>query len=603
MHARTTLLFLLALAPLPALAASCGSSGSTSSGDESNVSHGDWGTGSSDTTTGLGTGTGIGSGGGGVTTTGNPGQCGSGCATDETGAGSGDPFDPATHDSSGVGKDADGALVLDQNAGSQQSLIWIASSQGNVVSKVDTVSFKELGRYKTGSGDPSRTSVDAVGNVYVGNRGGQSVTKILAAGDACPDTNGDGKITTSHGPNEVLAYGQDDCRVWETPLGHQIRGVAAQDSYKQIPPSDPDSPPTIEEKHSVWVGTLDGIVWKLDGATGKVLLTTKSPCPVYGLALDGKGQLWMTRNSCLGRIDTTKCVDDASCEALAICDTSCDKGGACADTCDAAGKQKIALPESTYGITVDFKQRVWLGGGSGLKRYSPYAPAAQRYAAAAPSGFSHGVTADANGFVWGARDPKVVRLNGDTLEQTVLDTPSSKGMAVDKQGKIWAISYQKQYATVITPGPGIGDNAITNNAVTGLVGPYTYSDMTGLQATLAMNAPGHYLETFEGCADATTRWVSLSWEGDVPKGTALMFRVRTADTKDALAKAKWLLAANVPTATSPVDLETKLSNAGVTPGHFLDVDVWLSVTGDDPAVKTPKVKKFGVSHACPPKVE
>ena len=596
MMPRFASLLVLGAFPVALAASSCGSSDAGSS-DEDGATKGDWGSGGSSATTTAGTG----GSGNGVTTTDSSGKCGAACEVSKAGAGSPDPFDPSKHDSSGVGVDPDGALVLDRSAGGGGSLIWIANSGGNVVSKVDTTTFVELGRYATGSGDPSRTSVDALGNVYVGNRAGSSVTKILSAGDKCPDSNGDGQVTTSHGPNDVLAYGQDDCRVWETPLGHLIRGVAAQDLYTQIPSSDPDLPPTIQEEHYVWAGTLDGIVWKLDGKTGAVLATTQAPCPVYGFALDGKGQLWMTSGNCVGRIDTTKCKDDASCNALAVCSSSCDPSGACTASCDAEGKEAVSLPDSTYGITVDFKQRVWLGGGNGLKRYDPHAAAGQRYAAS-QNGFSHGVAADANGFVWGARDPEVVRLNGDTMEFTIVPTSSSKGMAVDKQGKIWAISYMQDFATVITPGAGLNDNTITQNAVTGLVGPYTYSDMTGLQAALAKNDPGHYLETFTGCLDGETRWVELSWEATVPKDTGVMFRVRSANTPADLANAKWISAATIPSAVSPVSLEERFKKAGVTPGKYLDLDVWLSVSVDGQNVESPKVKSFAVGHTCPQKV-
>ncbi len=597
MNARVTFLLVLGALPLALLGASCGSSTDGGTEDEG-ASKGDWGSGGSAQTT---TGGGTGGTGNPVTTTDAPAACGAGCERSKAGAGSADPFDTSKHESSNVSVDKDGALVLDRAASGGGSLIWIANSQGNVVSKVDTTTFTELGRYATGAGDPSRTSVDALGNVYVGNRGGSSVTKILSAGDKCPDSNGDGAITTSTGPNDVLPYGQDDCRVWETPLGHAIRGVAAQDVYTQIPSGDPDLPPTIEEEHYVWAGTLDGIVWKLDGKTGAVLATTQAPCPVYGFALDGKGQLWMTSGNCVGRIDTTKCKDDASCNALDVCQSSCGAGGDCTAACDAAGKEAVSLPDGTYGITVDFKQRVWLGGGEGLKRYDPHAAPGQRYAAS-QNGFSHGVAADANGFIWGARHPEVVRLNGDTMEATVIPTASSKGMAVDKQGKIWAISYMEGFATVITPGPGLNDNTVTQNAVTGLVGPYTYSDMTGLQAALAKNDPGHYLETFTGCLDGETNWVELAWDATVPKDTAVMFRVRTAGSPADLANAKWISAATIPSAVSPVDLAARFKSAGITPARYLDLDVWLSISVDNMKVESPKVKSFSVGHTCPKKV-
>jgi hypothetical protein len=599
MNARLTVLSALGAISILALGASCGSIGDAdgSSSNEDDAAHGSWGSGGGSATTTTSAGGSAGT----VTTTDATAKCGAGCETSQAGAGSTDPFDTQKHESSNVSVGPDGSLALDRAASGGGSLIWIASSAGNVVSKVDTTTFQELGRYATGAGDPSRTSVDSLGNVYVGNRGGASVTKILAAGDKCPDTNGDGQITTSHGANDVLPYGQDDCRVWETPLGHAIRGVAAQDIYTQVPSKDPDLPPEVQEEHYVWAGTLDGIVWKLDAKTGAVLLQTAAPCPVYGFALDGKSQLWMTSGNCVGRIDTTKCKDGASCDALAVCQSSCDPSGACTAQCDGEGKEAVSLPDSTYGITVDFKQRVWLGGGSGLKRYDPHAPAATRYAAS-QNGFSHGVTADANGFIWGAAHPSVVRLNGDTMESVVVPTSSSKGMAVDKQGKIWAISYQDTYATVITPGPGLNDNTLTQNAVTGLVGPYTYSDMTGLQAALAKNDPGHYLETFKGCLDGDTRWIDLSWEATVPANTALMFRVRTADDAASLAKAKWISAANVPSAKSPVSLDAKFKALGITSGKLLDVDVWLSISVDDQKVESPKVKTFSVSHTCPKKV-
>jgi hypothetical protein len=549
-----------------------------------------------------------GSGGSTVNADGGAGKCTGDCTTARTGAGTSHPFDPSQNEASNVSVDQDGALVLDRTASQSPHLIWIANTGENTVSKVDTTTFQELGRYRTGSGDPSRTSVNAVGDVYVGNRGGKSLTKVSALGEKCPDTNKDGVITTSSGPGNVLAAGKDDCILWETPLPTSglIRGVAAQDIYKQVA-IDPDLPPQIQEEHYVWVSSLPaGDLWKLDGATGKILIHTKVPCPAggYGLALDGGGMLWAATNSgCLSRLDTNKCKDQASCDAEPnVCTTSCEANGNCSDQCDSAMRQAITMPDDTYGITVDFKQRVWLGGGSGLKRYVPKNPAASRFTQS-NNGFSHGVAADANGFVWGARHPQVVRLNGDTMEFTVVNTSSSKGMAVDKDGKIWAISYKGTFATVIEPGAALTDNKIISNAVTGLGSPYTYSDMTGLQAALAKNDPGHYLQTFEGCSEGNTKWITLDWDVETPAETMVMFRVRTAATTDALANAKWVTAAVIPTAVPPIDLEAKFASQGVTADKYLDVEVWLSVNAADQSLVTPKVRSFGVQFSCPPKVQ
>ena len=599
MRSKSIVLLVLGLVPF-AMAVGCGGGDETAGGSWWEKEKKDGG-GAGSSTGGAGLG-GSGGSGGTIKTDGGDGKCTGECTTSKRGAGTADPFDTTKHESANVSVDGDGALVLDRTATQSPHLIWIANSQGNVVSKVDTTTFVELGRYKTGTGDPSRTSVNAVGDVYVGNRGGHSVTKISASGDKCPDTNKDGKITTSHGPSEVLAYGQDDCKLWETPLNGTIRGVAADDKYTQVT-VDPDLPPQVKEEHYVWVGSLpEGHLWKLDGTTGAVLLTTKVPCPsgAYGLALDGKGQLWMaTNDGCVSRLDTNKCVDDASCN-VPVCNTACAANGNCPETCDDAVKQAIDMPDGTYGITVDFKQRVWLGGGKGIKRYDPHVPAAQRYTASV-NGFSHGIAADANGWIWGARNPDVVRLNGDSMQFTEIAVGSSKGMAVDKDGKIWAISYQKEFASVIVPGADINDNAVSQ-PVHGLIGPYTYSDMTGLQAALAKNDPGRYLETFPGCTEGDTRWVELTWDATVPPNTSVLFRVRTAATDAALASAKWVTAAMVPSAVPPVDLDAKFKAAGVKPDKFLDVEVWLSVSVNDQSLITPKVKNFGVTFSCPPSV-
>ncbi|MCI5227106.1 MAG: hypothetical protein D3918_10740, partial [Candidatus Electrothrix sp. AX2] len=66
---------------------------------------------------------------------------------------------------------AEGASVL--------NFIWVANSSQGTVSKINTVTGEELGRYHTGpsSGtNPSRTTVDSQGNLWVGNRNAASAT-------------------------------------------------------------------------------------------------------------------------------------------------------------------------------------------------------------------------------------------------------------------------------------------------------------------------------------------------------------------------------------------------------------------------------------------
>ncbi|RLB46114.1 MAG: hypothetical protein DRI90_27690, partial [Deltaproteobacteria bacterium] len=431
------------------------------------------------------------------------------CETESSGVGTDDPFDPDNNPSDGVGLDDNGALVLDASNTNIPGIIWIANTNLSTVTKVDTTTYQVLGRYKIGTNDPSRTSVNSLGDVFVANRNGNSLTKISAAGDECPDTNGDSVITTSTGFNDVKSWGQDDCVLWDVPIPNnpKVRGAAAQDVWVDNPiPDDPDNK-TLE--HYAWVGgTNHRTIYKYDGVDGTLLIQTESPTGVYGLALDGNGQLWMSGNTdgnVIGRVDTTKCYDQASCDAAPVCVRNCATGNCacepgCPTSCDDAVKERILVPNAVYGITVDFKQRVWIGGGT-VHRYDSQLPENQRYAAVANTGFIHGIAADADGSIWGAGGSNgVIRVDGDTLAHVVVPVGSAKGMAIDKDGKVWAVE-KGSHAHVITPGNnGLNDFTMTPNAVGGLGDCYTYSDMTGAQLALAMNDPGYYREVFEGCA-------------------------------------------------------------------------------------------------------
>ena len=522
------------------------------------------------------------------------GNCDASCTGSGVGTGTGTGFDPAADDSEGVGIDpADGALVLDSTA-IDTHIIWIANTAEGTVSKIDTRTFGELARYSTGpsgaGNDPSRTSVNGAGDVYIGNRGGGTVTKISVLGAMCPDTNGDGVVTTSSGPADVLAWGQDDGVLWNTPLPGSglIRAVAAQDIV------GPDG----EVRPYVWIGGWSArLVYKLDGNSGAVIFETPSPTNTYGFALDAVGNLWISGpgDGALGRIDTTRCVDVASC-AVAVC-------GADGDACV---KQAIPTPSSMYGITVDFMQRVWFGG-SVITRYDPSAPLGARFTTVDWT-FVHGIAADAVGWVWGAGGGSgVIRISAaDPATHGVVagtEGHSNKGMAVDQDGKIWSINYEGD-ATVITPGAGLGDASVM--AGVSPVGSlrYTYSDMTGLQLRLATNPRGHYSHVFEGCDPAVamrTDWGELRWDGDVPPGTTLRLRVRTAASVAELDAATWVTVADVPPDASPASIAAKLTAAGVTSLRYLEVRAELSSSRTSTReVITPRVRSFGVTRMCPP---
>lgn len=539
------------------------------------------------------------------------GDCNPDCMLGGVGGPGGAPFTPDEMNSDGVGVNPDGALELDARS-INTNFIWIANTAEGSVSRFSTEApYNEVGRYFTDT-DPSRTSVNSVGDAFVGGRRGNSLTRISVLGADCPDTNGDGVVTTSTDLNgdgristvpadgEMLAFGEDDCVLWRTDdviAGEGlVRAVAAQDI------EGPDG----ELQEYVWVGGYStNMIAKLDARDGSVIFTTVAPRNPYGFALDGTGKLWVSTRSgnFLGFLDTTRCVDTASCD-VAVCQA----GSAEGTECDAEIKAIIPAPFTLYGVTVDFNQRVWVGGG-GIARYDLSAAAGSRWAnVALPFGGGiaiHGIAADAEGFVWGAGQGNgVVRVDADSLANAVVagtTGASNKGMAIDFEGKIWSITQSPQ-AIVITPGPTLMENTVETGVANSIVNPYTYSDMTGIQLRLATNPRGYYRHVFEGCPEGTaTMWNELRFDADIPAGTSVSFRVRTAATRDALDAAEWIQVGSAPPETSPLDIATALMDAGVEPEAFLMLEIVLAAERmSTTEVITPRVSSSDVTHVCPP---
>ncbi len=532
------------------------------------------------------------------------GDCDDFCNRDDIG-GPKNPFKLGSDDEdstdSGVVLDDDGAITLDVRR-IETNFIWIANTDEGTISKVDTRTLKEVARYLTGpkavgisreqgGNDPSRTSVNTFSDVYVGNRDRLSVTKISALGNECPDRNNDGMKRTSQGPSDVLPWGEDDCIIWNTPLpgGGVIRAVAAQDGFQENDTIQP----------GVWVGGWNGKIWKLSSENGAIELTTNSPVGGnYGFALDGLGNLWISgwSGAAIGRINTLKCIDSATCDAEVVCDR---EDG---DTCV---KQRIALPHRPYGITVDFKQRVWTGGDA-TSVYDPKKPVGQRFTHT-QIGFTHGIAADEKGFIWiSGMTAGLFRMDAENPASNMIvpgTEQSSKGVAVDLDGKIWSINRSHSSATVVTPGPNLADNDVQTEIVKNLVTPYTYSDMTGAQLRFATDELGYYRRTFEGCTASNvpeTFWSEVRWDTLTPGDTKVVFRARAANIKADLQTANWISIATVTPDTSPKDISQLFDDAGIQGFQFVELEAQLQANRKaDNSIDVPKLKAMAITFRCP----
>ena len=135
-----------------------------------------------------------------------------------------------------------------------------------------------------------------------------------------------------------------------------------------------------------------------------------------------------------------------------------------------------------------------------------------------------------------------------------------------------------------------------------IVAPYTYSDMTGLQLRLATNPRGFYREIYEACESDSRRipeWSHVVWESDVPSGTSITIRARTADNREALSVAEWIGIAVQEPDRSPASILEKLEAAGVTSGYLLEIEVVLQAERRSTReVISPRLRSLEVGYRC-----
>lgn len=354
------------------------------------------------------------------------------------------------------------------------SYLWVANSGQNTVSKINTLTLVEEGRYAVQppgipGGSPSRTSVNLHGDVAVANRcnlaepvpdGCAGVTKIAAQPEDCLDADGDGKITTSTGANDIKAWGKDECVLWHTPFKARSNRPVAWTAGEL----NPDT--CVYDDPMLWTATSnDGDdtsvkVYLLDGADGSIEQEIKvtgwegSGYAIYGGAVDSKDDFWFVGGyaNLLGHVR----ISDFTFEVIPASGTP-------------------------YGTMVDNKDRPWLLNGQ-LNRYDPVA----KTWATAPCNFAcTSITQDGDGNVWIGGVPlqdnpiRLLKIDPDTL--AVLDTITgadipeiglSWGLATDVEGYLWAVENgnkafkidRKDYSYQIFTNP---------------TSMYTYSDMTG----------------------------------------------------------------------------------------------------------------------------
>ncbi|MCA9691276.1 MAG: hypothetical protein R3A51_09850 [Nannocystaceae bacterium] len=405
------------------------------------------------------------------------GTAGSDGGTDSSGSAgtSGDPtgglkFDlGVTPDAAEEGCGGDGVAEF--------SFIWISNSAQGTVSKIDTKTGVEMGRYWTdpsqGLGSPSRTSVNLLGDVAVSNRNQPSTTKIAALVDNCVDKNNNGVIETSTGPGDVLPWGADECVLWHMPFPDSPGGSLGPRPTQWAGEQDANGCPLANPR--LWVAYEDGAdtahFLRLDGATGAKLDEVTYPWPLstgygpYGGAVNAEGDLWaigLYTDAPLVHIDSV---------TLQLTYHG-NPGGV-----------------GFYGIAVDADGNPWIGGHNGVVFFDAQT---QQFTVIPTGGTTRGITVDREGRAWAAADSGCGLVELDVATRTVVNQlvplpgcSSPWGVAVDVDGYIWSPDMSSNVAFKLDP-----DTHQVVLTVQGLIGPYTYSDMTGAGLGLVINPPG-----------------------------------------------------------------------------------------------------------------
>ncbi|MEN8219058.1 MAG: Calx-beta domain-containing protein [Pseudomonadota bacterium] len=360
--------------------------------------------------------------------------------------------------------------------GSTLPFIWVANSGESTVSKINTETGCELGRYRTGPGteNPSRTTVDINGDLWVGNRDSDTATKIALTPT---DTNGDGTITTSQDTNgncliessEVLAWGTDEAVLLRINVDAGPRAVA------------------IDANNNVWIGGYSGRnMGYYNGETGALIKNIHLGYGCYGALIDSHGTLWIAgrTHDVLVRIDNP--ADNHTITAI-----------------PASGIYGMSIDRNGYVYSASWEQSL-------IRKYDPINSLWAYEVSLASNG--RGVTVGLDGDVWIVQSNAntITRHDGATgqLKATVSVGSHPTGAATAEDGKIWVTNRYSNNIMRVDPATNAVD--FTHE---GHTEPYNYSDMTGIISRSITTRSGTWTVVYQ---EAQINKATISWTADTP---------------------------------------------------------------------------------------
>lgn len=434
--------------------------------------------------------------------------------------------------------------------------IWVPNSNEGTVSKIDSTTGRELARYRVSlstNGQPSRTTVDQMGNCWVANRQIGTLVKIgLFENGQWIDRNGDGICQTSKDLDgdgiistaETLPWGQDECVEYEVVLIAGSEGTFAPGGFTGTYANDYWTPGprgvAVGRDNNVWVGTYGTSKYYLvNGDNAQIMrvvdVSSANHTP-YGAVIDRHGILWSageTKNN------------------LLWLDTSSYAFGA------------IQTGYYTYGLGIDWSDRLFVSGYSSLK-LSRYNVVAKALDWSIPSAMkSKGVAVTTDGDVWTGDLilNNVSRWSNDGMLKAIIPVGMvPTGMSVDAAGKVWVLSESDERLQRIDPATNTVD---LTKRIPG-TNHYGYSDMTGIISRSVTTKLGTWTVIHDSRA-VDTDWGTVAWAGIAPPPSSSI-TVRARSSNDGSSWGDWMPAPN------------GVALGGVRKGRFLQVEVTLRMT-------------------------
>jgi hypothetical protein len=469
---------------------------------------------------------------------------------------------------SGVNFTAPNSNQLQLNlVGTTFPVMWIANAGEDSLSKIDTTTGRELGRYRTwfGSGAfsnkgaftgaaPSRSAVDIDGNAYIANRHFDNqppmVMKVLAEsaisrpGQAGTSTDADNSGTISAAETRSVVNGAGvnfDCNA--TACESQDERVAWTSTLPTSESGQLGRALCIGTDGNLWLGVFSSQrYYKLSAADGSIIGGPYAvPWTPYGCLVDGNGILWSASlGNTLGRMDT-KAVNPAA-TATAFNDGS----------------------SQNYGIALG-NGKVYMASLSGLG-YREFTPGSNTFAT--PGGSkglsSTGISVDGSGNIWtGPYTSGGVRKYDKTTGALLCSGANqfsgsieTRGVIVDADNNIWQIN---RFTNSIAKYRG-SDCAPLGTFPVGF-DPYTYSDATGFAARNTTTPTGTWTVTNDSSI-AGQAWSKIGWNASTPAGTSVTVAARASDVQANLGGLPFVPVANG-------------ANPGLT-GRFIQVQTRLN---------------------------